>query len=99
MFEPILDLTAHPLGFIVVLDLNEGKVIEVQDLPNEENTSVPKRESNYDYKLKKGGKSFLRQDDKPITVDSPEGPSYKITGNQVQWQKWKLRFGYYKPNL
>lgn len=92
---------AHPFDFIAVVDLDQEAVIAIEELPthddfdasNKNGNVVPKAEANYDYKLR-GGNSFLRQDDKPIIVESPEGASYKMTGNQVEWQKWKLRLGF-----
>jgi primary-amine oxidase len=79
--------------------MTQRAVIGFEDLPthddsdasNKVGNTVPKRESNYDYRLRDG--KFLRRDDKPIVVESPEGPSYTVKGNQIQWQKWKMRVG------
>lgn len=93
-------MQAHPFDFVVVVDMHEQKVIAIEEVPthdnfdasNKEGNTVPRKEANYDYKLR-GGKTFLRRDDKPIKVESPQGPSYKIDGYQVEWQKWKMRLG------
>ncbi|OXA46654.1 Copper amine oxidase 1 [Folsomia candida] len=91
---------AHPLDFVVVFDLDSRTVFAIEDLPthddfSQENSgnSAPKGERNYDPELR-GGVEFLRKDDKPITTDSPEGVSFTIKGNEVQWQKWTMRVGY-----
>ena len=41
--------------------------------------------------LAKEGKKFkLRDDLKPLHVVQPEGVSFKVTGHEIEWQKWKL---------
>jgi primary-amine oxidase len=29
---------------------------------------------------------------KPLVTAQPDGPSYKLVGNEVQWQRWRFRF-------
>ena len=29
---------------------------------------------------------------KPLLTTQPDGPSYKLAGNEVQWQRWRFRF-------
>lgn len=29
---------------------------------------------------------------KPLVTTQPDGPSYKLVGNEVQWQRWRFRF-------
>jgi primary-amine oxidase len=36
----------------------------------------------------------MRTDLKPIEISQPEGPSFKVSGNLVEWQKWKFRIGF-----
>ena len=33
-------------------------------------------------------------DVRPIEITQPEGPSFKVDGHAVSWQKWRLRVGY-----
>ena len=33
----------------------------------------------------------MRTDLKPISITQPEGPSFTVEGNLVQWQKWQFR--------
>ncbi|XP_021955837.1 peroxisomal primary amine oxidase isoform X1 [Folsomia candida] len=92
---------AHPFDFLPIVDLIQGVVIGIEELPthddfdagNKVGNVVPHAEANYDYKLR-GGAKFLRQDDKPIKVESPQGASYVVKGNQIQWQKWKMRVSF-----
>ena len=40
---------------------------------------------------KKAGKEFkLRDDIKPLHVTQPEGVSFTMHGNELEWQKWKM---------
>ncbi|KAI1989377.1 cytochrome c oxidase subunit 1 [Ophidiomyces ophidiicola] len=42
----------------------------------------------------------LRTDLKPYIVQQPEGPSFKVNGNHVYWQKWRFRVGFnYRDGL
>ncbi|KAH7372203.1 primary-amine oxidase [Cadophora sp. MPI-SDFR-AT-0126] len=36
----------------------------------------------------------LRTDVKPLNVTQPEGPSFKVDGNLIEWQKWRFRVGF-----
>jgi primary-amine oxidase len=40
-----------------------------------------------------------RQDLKPLHVIQPEGPSFKVTGHVVEWQKWSMHVGMYNPAI
>ncbi|CAO1618809.1 unnamed protein product [Jaminaea pallidilutea] len=37
----------------------------------------------------------LRKDLKPLSVVQPEGVSFKLTGNVLEWQKWKLHVAFH----
>ncbi|KAF1968069.1 hypothetical protein BU23DRAFT_558769 [Bimuria novae-zelandiae CBS 107.79] len=42
----------------------------------------------------------LRTSTKPYQVVQPEGPSFKIGGNQLNWEKWSFRVGFnYREGL
>jgi primary-amine oxidase len=36
----------------------------------------------------------VRRDLKPLDIVQPEGTSFKVTGNLVEWQRWRLRVGF-----
>ncbi|TVY30176.1 Copper amine oxidase [Lachnellula hyalina] len=36
----------------------------------------------------------LRSDVKPLIVVQPEGPSFQVNGNLIEWQKWRFRVGF-----
>jgi primary-amine oxidase len=79
---------ARPIeGVIVHFDNANNEVLEVLDygvtpLP-------PNRASYYSEDQPK-----LRTDLKPIEITQPEGPSFTVDGNLVQWQKWQLRVAF-----
>lgn len=35
-----------------------------------------------------------RKDLKPLTVQQPDGPSFTITDNLIEWQKWRMRVSF-----
>ena len=79
---------ARPVeGLIVHVDLGRGEVIEVID-----HGIVPLPVTHARYDVESVGP--LRTDLRPIEITQPEGPSFTITGNLVEWQKWSLRLGF-----
>ena len=76
---------ARPIeGLIVHFDLGRNEVIEVIDHGP---VTMPTEHARYfapDH-------APLRTDLKPIEITQPEGPSFTVDGNLVQWQKWSLR--------
>lgn len=36
----------------------------------------------------------LREDVKPLHVEQPEGVSFQMNGNVLEWQKWKVHIGF-----
>jgi primary-amine oxidase len=39
--------------------------------------------------------SAFRDDLKPLTISQSEGPSFKVEGQLVKWQKWCIRIGFH----
>ena len=79
---------ARPIeGVIPVVDLNKMKVLRVEDhgvVP------LPPNPGNYTTEFVKD----FRTDLKPLDIVQPEGPSFKVEGNEVSWQKWSFRVGF-----
>jgi len=79
---------ARPIeGLVVHFDNGRNEVVEVIDhgvtpLP-------PNRASYYPEDQPR-----LRSDLKPISITQPEGPSFTVDGNLVQWQKWQFRVAF-----
>jgi primary-amine oxidase len=79
---------ARPIeGLIVHFDLGRREVIEVIDHGVIE---VPHRHGRYFA----DDNQPLRTDLKPIAITQPEGPSFTVEGNLVQWQRWSVRLGF-----
>ncbi|XP_057496957.1 amine oxidase [copper-containing] zeta, peroxisomal-like isoform X1 [Actinidia eriantha] len=83
---------ARPVeGIYVLVDMQNMGVIEFEDrklvpLP----PADPLR--NYTPGETRGGVD--RSDVKPLHIIQPEGPSFRVDGHFVQWQKWNFRIGF-----
>jgi primary-amine oxidase len=88
---------ARPVeGLVVVVDLNAGEVVQVDDYGV---VPVPTQPGNYEepWLFDEGNVpavSGYREDLKPIEITQPEGPSFTLDGHAVSWQKWSLRIGF-----
>ncbi len=76
----------HPIeGIVVMWDANERKVLRVIDTGI---APVPQTASNLDL----ASVGALRDIPTPITVQQPLGPSFRLDGHTVNWQKWNFHF-------
>jgi primary-amine oxidase len=79
---------AHPIENLnALVDLYRKEVIKVEDAGA---IPVPPTQRNYDRRFF----SKYRDDLKPLEITQPEGPSYKVDGWEVSWQRWKFRVGF-----
>lgn len=82
-----------------VVDLIAGKVISIDDLPihndftpqKDDNIKIPRAINNYDPEFLP--ENFMRKDLKPLEVHQPKGPSFSVIGNEISWQKFRIRIG------
>lgn len=83
---------AFPItGLIAVVDVNKMEILRIEDygvkpLPPLDGAYIPEQAKGYDINL--------RTDLKPLDITQPEGPSFKVDGHSIEWQKWKIRFGF-----
>ncbi|XP_012699613.1 LOW QUALITY PROTEIN: uncharacterized protein LOC101765584 [Setaria italica] len=90
--SPMENGYARPVeGIHVVVDMQNNVVIEFEDrklvpLP------PPDHLRNYTPGETRGGVD--RSDVKPLIINQPEGPSFRINGYFVEWQKWNFRIGF-----
>jgi primary-amine oxidase len=86
--EPKDNGYARPLdSMVIVVDLYKMEVIRIEEYPI---APVPPEPANW-------AREYIpnvRTDVKPLEIVQPEGPSFTVEGNQVEWQKWKFRVGF-----
>ena len=86
--EPKDNGYARPLdSMVIVLDLYKMEVIRIEEYGI---VPLPPESGNWAREYIPN----MRQDLKPVDIVQPEGPSFTVEGNQVQWQKWKFRVGF-----
>jgi primary-amine oxidase len=78
---------ARPIeGLFAYVDMGRGTVLEVMDFG-----VVPIPPTSGSYYPEFNGP--LRTDLRPLIISQPEGPSFTVEGNLINWQKWSLRVG------
>lgn len=88
---------AHPLSCVPMVDLLLQKVVRIDDTYSGIPPEVPKANINYHEKL---CEIPARTDIKPLNITQPDGPSFTVIGNEIEWQKWKIRFSFnYREGL
>jgi primary-amine oxidase len=79
---------AHPIdGLVALVDLNRMEVLRVDD-----HRVVPVPEESGSFTVEAIGAQRL--DIAPLEITQPEGPSFDVTGNSVEWQKWQFHVGF-----
>jgi primary-amine oxidase len=77
---------ARPVeGVVAYIDMNARKVFKLVDTGV---VPVPKATADFDEK----SVGPLRIPPKPLQISEPDGQSFEVHGNEVQWQKWHFRF-------
>jgi primary-amine oxidase len=80
---------AHPIdGVVAYLDLVSGEVTQLID---DELFEIPLERHNFhlDEEL-----PIARTSQKPIVITQPDGPSFTVDGDVVEWEHWRFRIGY-----
>ncbi len=79
---------ARPLdSMVMVVDLYKMELIRIEEYPA---APLPPEPANW-------AREYIpnvRKDLKPIEIVQPEGTSFTVEGNKVEWQKWKFRVGF-----
>jgi primary-amine oxidase len=79
---------ARPIeGIRPVVDLASMKVVRIEEY---ERVPIPPGESNY----AASRRTSFYQDIKPLEIVQPEGPSFQVSGNAVNWWKWSFVIGF-----
>ncbi|HEU5383185.1 MAG TPA: primary-amine oxidase [Ktedonobacteraceae bacterium] len=88
---------AHPVEGIVATVELDTMTVRIEDHGA---VPVPTHSGNYTpegIQAATNSPSFPagpRTDVKPISITQPEGVSFQVQGQQVSWQKWRLRVGF-----
>jgi primary-amine oxidase len=80
---------AHPVdGLVAFVDLIERTVVEIVDTGV---VPIPQESGDYDDPAVAGPP---RTTLKPIEITQPEGPSFTLDDNLLEWEGWRVRLGY-----
>ncbi|CAM4117263.1 primary-amine oxidase [Nocardia ninae] len=80
---------AHPIdGLVAFVDVMTREVLRVIDAGP---VDIPEESGNFD---DPGVTGRLRSTQKPIEITQPQGPSFTVRGNLVEWEKWSVRVGF-----
>ncbi|MGY3697627.1 primary-amine oxidase [Bradyrhizobium sp. USDA 3240] len=80
---------ARPIeGVVAVVDLVLGRVVDLVD--DDPVVPIPSKKRNYAGHLN----TSPRPDIKPLHIEQPDGPSFKVDGWSVEWQNWCFRIGF-----
>lgn len=90
---------SHPLDFCPIVDMNTNKVIYIDIPTRRRKVSKHKHSSFHPIHIKekfgtKENPSGYRQDAKPINILQPEGVSFKMEGNVMEWSNFKFHVGF-----
>jgi primary-amine oxidase len=72
-------------GLIAVVDLDARALVKLIDTGV---VPVPTAPADFD----EDSVGNLREPPNPISIEQSEGPSFKVTGHLVDWQKWQFHF-------
>ncbi|KAL4796166.1 copper amine oxidase [Aspergillus venezuelensis] len=85
--SPIFDFRTQDLVRTEQLPLRDEVVAEPTTKPWKRVKAIQHHHDLIDFKP--------RTDIKPYNVIQPEGASFTVTGNLIEWQKWRLRVGFH----
>jgi primary-amine oxidase len=85
---------AHPVsGLHCVIDINTMEVLRVEDDRSSEKPDV--MGEYVPHHIPERIRSASRREPlKPLNITQPDGPSFTLDGNLLQWQNWSLRVGF-----
>lgn len=88
-YKPTDEIYAHPIdGLVGFVDVIERKVIQIIDLGA---MPIPGESGNFADPEVTGPP---RTSQRPIAITQPEGPSFTVCGNHVEWENWSMRVGF-----
>ncbi|TVY01735.1 primary-amine oxidase [Mycolicibacterium porcinum] len=89
---------AHPVsGLHCVIDVNSMEVLRVENNAGDGSSpGMPDVMGEYvpHHIPDRIRSSWRREPLKPLNITQPDGPSFTLDGNLLQWQNWSLRIGF-----
>lgn len=89
---------AHPVsGLHCVIDINSMEVLRVENNAGDGSSpGMPDVMGEYvpHHIPDRIRSSWRREPLKPLNITQPDGPSFTLDGNLLQWQNWSLRVGF-----
>ena len=83
---------AHPLDFVVVLDTETEEILSVDvRRVNGERTAAPLDAHNYLPRFIE--QEYIQERLKPIDITQPQGVSFRMYGNEIEWASFKMHIG------
>ncbi|XP_031092872.1 uncharacterized protein LOC115997457 isoform X2 [Ipomoea triloba] len=83
---------ARPVeGIFILVDVQRMEIIEFEDCKL---VPLPPPDPFRNYTSGETWGGVDRNDVKPLHIIQPEGPSFHVNGNYVEWQKWSFRIGF-----
>ncbi|GAP85724.2 putative primary-amine oxidase [Rosellinia necatrix] len=89
-----------PLPLAPIFDAHTLELVELQRLPMGTDNELDPETRPWDpaepveYSADIMGGNAFRKDLKPLRIVQPEGPSFRISGRRVDWQKWSFTLGW-----
>jgi primary-amine oxidase len=81
---------AHYVGGLrPIVDMNRMELLELQD---DHDYGLPEVMGEYVPGLVPS--QTLRTDLRPLEIIQPDGPSFTLEGNELRWQRWRMRIGF-----
>src|SRR5262249_18238886 len=86
--EPKDNGFARPIdSLVVIVDLNQMKEVRIEDYGV---TPLPPEAGNWGREYTGKTRPGLKE----LQIAQPDGPSYKVDGQEVRWQNWRFRVGF-----
>ncbi|GAA1460582.1 primary-amine oxidase [Williamsia maris] len=97
--EPGANPYAHPVsGLHCVIDVNAMELLRIEDSFDSADGAIDPPEVMGEYVPslipERIRNSSRREPLKPLEITQPEGPSFTLDGNRLEWQNWSLRVGF-----
>lgn len=80
-------------GFHCLIDLNSMELLDVEDVDPVDRPEIMGEylPSHIPERIREAS---TRESLTPLDITQPEGPSFTLTGNRLDWQNWSLRVGF-----